>query len=606
MVQNDLIPYKSIYHMFKASVEARGDKPGLKYLQDGKWIPISWNEWFEMSKSIAKGLMALGMEKGDRVNILSNTNHKWVITDLGIIIGGGVTVPIYQSNTARESHYIIDHSGSKFIFVENRLQLEKILTVKDELPELKKIIVFSNEVPENGGDLIIGFDDFLEFGRSQINDEEFYKVAESLDLMDLASIVYTSGTTGVPKGVMLPHRNFIYIGAAILKIVDFDPDYDENFAWLPYAHILGRAVQYSIIQARVCTSFARGIDTLLEDMQSAKPTFVVSVPRIYEKIYTKIKVGLESASPVKRALFNWSMGVGRKVSQYKQKNKPLPLSLQLQYNLAYKLVLSKIHDLFGGRIRFFVSGGAPLSKDIAEFFHAADVLILEGYGLTETTAPANVNRPDKYKFGTVGPTIPGTEEKIAEDGEILIRGPGVMTGYYRNPEETKEALDPDGWFHSGDIGEFDEEGFLRITDRKKDIIVTAGGKNIAPQYIENLMKTSPYISQCFVYGDKRKYLTALVTLDYEQVKEYADAHGIRYEKLEDLAKDPQIELLIRKEIEERNKQLASYETIKKFIILPTDFSIETGELTPSLKMKRKVILNKYRDLLDSLYEEKFD
>jgi long-chain acyl-CoA synthetase len=486
------------------------------------------------------------------------------------------------------------------------LQLEKILTVIDDLPRIQRIIVFSNEIPEDAGDMIIGFDEFIEFGKSQDNDEEFYKRAESLQLMDLASIVYTSGTTGVPKGVMLPHRNFIYIGGAINSLVDFDPDYDENFAWLPYAHILGRAVQYAIILGKITTSFARGIDTLLEDMQSAKPTFVVSVPRIYEKIYTKVQVGLESTSPVKKALFNWSIGVGRKVSKLKQERQPVPFLLQLQYNLAFKLVLSKVHELFGGRIRFFVSGGAPLSKDIAEFFHAADVLILEGYGLTETTAPANVNTPDKYKFGTVGPALPGTEEKIAEDGEILVRGPGVMVGYYKNPEETKEALDPDGWFHSGDIGEFDEEGFLRITDRKKDIIVTAGGKNIAPQYIENLMKTSPYISQCFVYGDKRKYLTALITLDYEQVKEYADAHGIRYEKLEDLAKDPQIEILIKKEMEERNRQLASYETIKKFIILPVDFAIETGELTPSLKMKRKVILNKYKDLLDSLYEEKFD
>ncbi len=606
MTGNKLIPYKSIYEMFKAAVDARGDKPGLKYLQNGNWVPISWNEWFEMSKAIAKGLMALGLEKGDRVNILSNTNHKWVITDIGIIIGGGVTVPIYQSNTARESHYIIDHSESRFIFVENRLQLEKVLTIRDDLPRLQKIIVFNNDVPDDADDMIIGFDDFIEFGKAQKNDDDFYKIAESIEPMDLASIVYTSGTTGVPKGVMLPHRNFIYIGAAINDIVDFDPDVDENFAWLPYAHILGRAVQYAIIFAKISTSFARGIDTLLEDMQSAKPTFVVSVPRIYEKIYTKVQVGLESASPIKKALFNWSMGVGRKVSHYKQQQQPLPFALQLKYNIAFKLVLSKIHELFGGRIRFFVSGGAPLSKDIAEFFHAADVLILEGYGLTETTAPANVNRPNKYKFGTVGPVLPGTEEKIADDGEILIRGPGVMIGYYKNPEETREALDPDGWFHTGDIGEFDEEGFLRITDRKKDIIVTAGGKNIAPQYIENLMKTSPYISQCFVYGDKRKYLTALITLDFEQIKEYADSHGIQYDSLEELAKDPQIEELIKKEIEERNRQLASYETIKKFVILPSDFTIETGELTPSLKMKRKVILNKYKELLDSLYEEKFD
>ncbi len=606
MVQENLVPYRSIYEMFKAAVDERGDRPGLKYLSNGEWVPVSWNQWFGMSKAIAKGLIALGMEKGDKVNILSATNYKWVITDLAIIMGGGVTVPIYQSNTARECHYIVDHSESKFIFVENKLQLEKILAIKDELPRLQKIIVFSNEVPAGAGEMIMGFDELIEFGKAQDNDEQFYKIAESLEQMDLASIVYTSGTTGVPKGVMLPHRNFIYIGAAINRIVNFDPDNDENFAWLPYAHILGRAVQYSIIFAKICTSFSRGIDTLLEDMQNAKPTFVVSVPRIYEKIYTKIQVGLESASPVKRALFNWTMDVGRKVSEFKQKQEPLPATLQLEYRLAYKLVLNKIHDLFGGRIRFFVSGGAPLSKDIAEFFHAADVLILEGYGLTETTAPANVNRPDKYKFGTVGPVLPGTEEKIADDGEILIRGPGVMTGYYKNPEETREALDDEGWFHSGDIGEFDEEGFLRITDRKKDIIVTAGGKNIAPQYIENLMKTSPYVSQCFVYGDKRKYLTALITLDYEQVKEYADSHGIQYEKLEDLAKDPQIDQLIKEEIMGRNKQLASYETIKKYVILPEDFTIETGELTPSLKMKRKVILKEYQHLLDSLYEEKFD
>ena len=595
---------KNIYELFKNSVENRGKNPGLKYKEAGQWKSISWNEWFDISKSLSKSLLELGLKKGSKVNILSSTNANWVMTDVGIIIAGFVTAPIYQSNTAREVLYIINHSEAEVIFVENKIQLDKVLSIKDELKNIKKIVLMKGEVDNDR--LITTFNDFVTTGKNLKNDSDFEKQAESTEQTDLASIVYTSGTTGVPKGVMLTHQNFIYVSSVMEELSELNPLEDENFAWLPYAHILGRISQYTMIKSGVTTSFARGIDSLLEDMADAKPTTVTCVPRIYEKIYTKITMGLETASPVKKSLFNWSMEIGAKVGEYKQKNRQVPTFLQLKHDLANKLVLHKIHELFGGKIKFFISGGAPLSKDIADFFHSAGVLILEGYGLTETTAPINVNQPKKYKFGTVGPIMPGTEEKIAEDGEILARGPGIMTGYYNSPDETKEVLEENGWFHTGDIGEFDDDGMLRITDRKKDLIVTAGGKNIAPQYIENLMKTSPFISQCFTSGDKRKYITALITLDYEELEPYAKENGINYNEPTDLASDPQIYELVKKEIEDRNRQLASYETIKKFKIIPNDFSIESGELTPTMKLKRKVVSKKYAELLDSMYEEKFD
>jgi long-chain acyl-CoA synthetase len=377
---------------------------------------------------------------------------------------------------------------------------------------------------------------------------------------------------------------------------------DVNLLFLPLAHSFARLEEFLGLYIGLTTAFAENIDALAQNMQEVRPMIVFSVPRVYEKIYARVMTAGTSGSPVKQAIFRWSVGVGRQVSTLQQRQQPVPSLLQLQYSLAHKLVFQKLHQTVGGRLRYFVSGGAPLSQDIAEFFHAAGMLILEGYGLTETCPALTVNRHNHYKFGTVGPALPGVEISIAPDGEILARGPNIAKGYYKRPQETAEAFHEDGWFSTGDIGELDTEGFLRITDRKKDLIVTAGGKNIAPQNIENLLKTDRYISQAMVYGDRHKYLTAVLTLDLEETIPYAREHDISFNQPEELAAHPQIHALLESRVAQFNQHLASYETIKQFIIAPTDFTLENGELTPTLKVKRKVVTQKYQSQLDQLYE----
>jgi long-chain acyl-CoA synthetase len=402
---------------------------------------------------------------------------------------------------------------------------------------------------------------------------------------------------------MLSQEGFLFVAGSVSGILKRSAD-DETLLFLPLAHIFARIIEYVCIHDNIVISFAESIDKLLDNITEVRPTFMASVPRIYEKIYAKVLGDVEDAGGLKKALFDLSIASGRDVSRHRQKKEPLSAFTKAKYALADKLVYAKLRARFGGRLQFFVSGGAPLSKEIAEFFHSAGILILEGYGLSETTAVTNVNRRENYKFGTVGQPVPGVEQKIAPDGEILSRSPGIMKGYFKRDVETAEVLDSDGWFHTGDIGEFDDDGFLRITDRKKDIIVTAGGKNIAPQNIENHLKTNALISQAMVYGDKRKYCSALITLNPEEARKYAAAHGISYKDMRTLAHNPQIRQRIEEIVAEKNKDLASYEQIKKFEILPDDFTQEGGELTPTLKIKRKVISQKYKAVLDSFYDEK--
>jgi long-chain acyl-CoA synthetase len=418
----------------------------------------------------------------------------------------------------------------------------------------------------------------------------------------VASLVYTSGTTGVPKGAMLTHENLVFTSWSALESLTIEPFF-INFLYLPLSHVFARIIVYVCLRAALTVNIGEGKDQIVENMQEVKPHFFATAPRLYEKAYVGIMSKSLDSGGIKHRLFRWALGVGYKVSKHQQQEKPVKGTLAAKHKIASKLVFSKIQNLLGGNIVFAVSGAAPLNKAIAEFFHACGVLILEGIGMTENTSFSNVNRFDNNRFGTVGPTGPEIEQKIAPDGEVLFRGKNVMLGYYKDPEETAETIDKDGWLHTGDIGEIDEDGFLRITDRKKAIIVTSGGKNVAPQRIEKIMRTSRYIDQVVVFGDKKKYLTGVVSIDLDQVEEWATKHGISFGSREELNKNPKVTELINSEVQEKNKLLSSFETLKKIIIAPIEFSIDSGEMTASLKVKRKVVIENYRAQLDALYED---
>lgn len=587
--------YKNVLIQFTEKAQELNSKVCFRYKSKGKWKSLAWLEVKESVEKLASALEAKGVKAGDKVAILSTTRYEWTLADLAILSLEAVTVPIYHSTLANEAEFILNHSESTILFIEDKHQLKKIEAIRKNLPKIKEIILFDGQTPNT-----LSFSKLLEGDAADAVSLEVR--ADRVKLDSIATIVYTSGTTGKPKGVVLTHKNFASEMDALKSIFVF-PHQNEALLFLPLAHIFARAFQFY----QLCTGFiqvyAESIDKLLENISEVKPHFIACVPRIFEKIYTKVIHDVNNANPFKRFLFHWAVKVGSTVSSNKQKgvkNSPLLLS---QYQIAKNLIFSKLHKKLGGRIQFFLSGGAPLSAEVAEFFHAADILILEGYGLTETTAAINVNLPHNYKFGTVGPIVKHTEEKLGSDGEILVRGDHVFKEYYRDPEATREVFTSDGFFHTGDIGVFDKDGFLKITDRKKDIIVTAAGKNVAPQYIENLIKTDSIISQVMVHGDRRKFLSALVTLNLEEVQKIAEQHKLTQDNHLELVKHPKIHEVVRKRIEEKNKQLPSYETIKRFAILEKDFSIEGGELTPTLKVKRKLVTERYKEILDSFYND---
>lgn len=593
--------YTNIPNMFFSQAQALRDKAAQKVKRGGRWDDIRWSELDTMVREIAGGLLSLGLNKGDAVSLLSATRAEWVHCDLGIQTAGGVVIPIYPSNTAEQAEYIVNNSESKYLIVENKAQLDKMLSVRKKMPGIKTIIMI--EGPADGKEGILSMDGLKKQGRDQAG--TFRKILEEriagIKRSDVATIVYTSGTTGPPKGVVQTHGNHLAMSESISQVLDNKMD-DLDLLFLPLAHSFARAIEYFDIHEGVPTAFAESIEKVVDNMGEVRPTYMSSVPRVYEKAYAAILANAQAGSPIKKKIFDWAVSAGRRISQCIQAKKPVPIGLRLKGAVAHKLVFSKLHRRFGGRLRYFVSGGAPLSKDIAEFFHAAGILILEGYGLTETCPATHMNRYDNYKFGTVGPALPGVEVKLAPDGEILVKGPNIAArGYFKRPEATKESFSEDGWFRTGDIGEIDSEGFLRITDRKKDLIKTAGGKFVAPQNIENMLKADPFISQAVVIGDRRPYCVALVSISQAEAEKLATEKGISFKNYEDLTKNPTLYERAKKSVDGVNSRLASFESVKKFALVPRDFTQENDELTPTLKVKRKVITERYKDLIEGLY-----
>ena len=591
--------HRSIAELFRSVTEANADRVAYQYKKEGTWADVTWAETRELVGRIGRSLLALDVAHGDRVGILSQTRLEWVLADFANANIGAVTVGIYPTLLADDCRYIIDHSDLEILFVENAEQLDKVLSVRDKLPKLRRIVLFDGAPGAESE--AIGWDEFLALADG-VGEDRLEARSAALEPDDVASIVYTSGTTGVPKGVMLTHGNLLFSCRSAIDCLEFGEDYCTLF-FLPLAHVFARLIAYGMMVKAVRVAFAESVTTVAENLKEIRPHFIPSVPRVYEKVYDKIISGAESAGGIKLKLFQWAIGVGREESRLRQAGKPMPPLLKLRHAVADRLVLGKIKAALGGRIAWAASGAAPLNKTIAEFFDACGVTILEGIGMTENTSFSNVNRLGRCKFGTVGQPGEGIEQRIAEDGEVLFRGPNVMKGYFKDPEATAEVIDEEGWLHSGDIGEIDEEGYLTITDRKKDLIVTAGGKNVAPQRIERILRTSHYISQAVAYGDRRKFVTALITLPPDVIADWTVEQGITVDSPEALAAHPEVRKLIEAEIEERNRQLASFETVKRFHILPRDLSIESGELTPTLKIKRKVVYDKFRSELDALYDE---
>lgn len=594
MLGNNLI------EVFENSVKKQGEKICFRFVENGKWTTLNWKEVQHQVKQIAGGLNKLGIQKGDRVAILSKTRYEWTLADLGVMAAGGVVVPIYESNIPEQVEFILNNSESKIVFVENQMQYDKVRGIQDQVPSLTHVVSFT-DLKTRTRDGVYTLEELQILGADQ-GEHVYHKFLKEIRPEDEATFVYTSGTTGNPKGAVLTHVNFLSELEAGIDVFPFEEHY-ESLIFLPLAHILARVVQFFQLSAGFIQAYAESIDKILDNISTVRPHFMASVPRIFEKIHTRTLQGVETGSPLKKKIFKWALEAGMQKSDCLLKDQDVPATLELKNKIAHQLVFKKLHEKLGGRIQFFISGGAPLSQEVAKFFHAFGFLILEGYGLTETTAAITINRPEKIKIGSVGKVIPRCQIKIAEDGEILAKGDMVFQGYYKNPEATQEAFTEDGWFRTGDIGEIDADGFLKITDRKKDLIITAAGKNIAPQNIENLIKSDPYISQCVVHGDRRKFLSALLTLDRDEVEKFAKENRIHYSVYDDLVKSDKVTLFIKQRLDALNKRLAKYETIKRFAILPADFSVESGELTPTLKVKRKIVNERYKDIFDGFYRE---
>lgn len=596
--------FKTIPQMFDIVTKTYGSsKVYLKHKVDGKFVDINFEEVRTITENLALGLASLGVKREDKVAIISENRPEWYYSDLAILSLGAIDVPLYPISTSDSIEYMLNNSESVGIIVSTQFQLNKVLKIKGKCKQLKFIINMSNDDTEDV-DGVYTFDQVLESGKTYKleHSTHFQTQIELSKANDLCTIIYTSGTTGEPKGVMLTHKNILSNVKSACEVVHVT-DKDTFLSFLPLSHIFERMAGYYLALACGSTvAFAEGIEKIASNMGEIKPTVMTGVPRLFERMYNKIRRNVENSPEKKQKIFNWGIGIGQDYAELKRSGENIPITLKAKHKVADKLVFSKLRNVTGGNLRFFISGGAALARELGVFFEAVGILVLEGYGLTESSPVIAVNRENDYKFGSVGKTIPGVEVKIAKDGEILVYGPNVMQGYYKKKKETNEVI-KDDWLHTGDIGVFDAEGFLIITDRKKSLFKTSGGKYIAPTPIENLFLGSKYIDQFIIIGDKRMFISALIVPDFEALKEYADANRISYSSNEDLIKLKQIDEMMQKEFAQFQKKLASYEKVRKFTLLEKPFTIEAGEMTPSLKLKRNVIETRYSDLIEDMYTE---
>jgi long-chain acyl-CoA synthetase len=574
----------------------------LKHKVDGKYVGITYDQFKEETDSFAFGLASLGVGKNDKVSIIAENRPEWVYSDMAILSLGAIDVPLYPSLTSESVEFILNNSESKAIIVSTKFQLNKVMKVKDKCKTLKHIILLNEkDVDEKINDLL-SFSKVQELGKtySKAHPSLLKDNLEIIRPNDVCTIIYTSGTTGEPKGVVLTHHNILSNVKAALDCFPIS-NTDVFLSFLPLCHIFERmAGYYTAFAAKCVVCYAESIETVAQNLIDVKPTIMTSVPRLFERIHSKIIKNVESQPEKKQKIFYWAMDAGKRYKDAQKKGK-VPLTLSLQYKLADKLVYKKLQEKTGGNLRFFISGGAALPRALGEFFESIGIIIVEGYGLTESSPVICANRVDDYKFGSVGKPFPGVEIKIASDGEILAKGPNIMQGYYKNKKET-DATVKDGWLYTGDIGVFDADGFLLITDRKKHLFKTSAGKYIAPNPIESMFLASKYIDQFVLIGDRRMFLTALIVPDFEAVKEYADARKIPYDKVEDLVRDEEIYKMLDKEMDQFQKKLANYERVRKFVLLDRPFTIESGEITPTLKIKRKYVEERYQDLIEQMYQ----
>jgi long-chain acyl-CoA synthetase len=575
------------------SAKVYGSAPAVCFKQGDEWVKRGFDEVLETVRPLSLGLIDLGVAKGDKVSILANTRPEWTYADFAALSAGAVVVPIYQTNSPEECQYVLENSDAKVVIVEDDEQMEKIRAVRDRLPLLEHVVRMTGS-----SDDAISLDQLAARGASR-EAAEWEARWKSVTPEDVCTFIYTSGTTGPPKGCIISHGNY----RAMLDMVNgtsvIEPE-DVTYLYLPLAHSFALLIQLGSFDLGATLAYWEGDPLkILPNLAELKPTYFPSVPRIFEKIYTAATSGVEKMRGPKKAIFNWAIGVGEKMRATERAGRKPGFLLRKRYEFADEKVLSKIRGLFGGNLRLAVSGAAPISPEILRFFDAAGVLVLEGWGMTETSTAATISTPDDFKVGTIGKPFPGCEVRIAEDGEILVKGPNVFQGYYKNEEATREAI-VDGWLHTGDIGEIDGDGFIKITGRKKDIIITAGGKNITPANLENEIKQHPLVSQCVVVGDRKPYLVALVTLDPEEAVAYAKEHGLP-EDPEQLATSPEIVAALEAHREKINEKFARVEQVKKIAILPHDLSQESGELTPTLKVKRAVVVSKHEREIEQLY-----
>jgi long-chain acyl-CoA synthetase len=593
---------RTLTELYFGALERFGSRPvAVRAKRKGEWYGLSYQELADRVQDLSLGMLELGIAAGDRVAILSENRPEWAMADYACLAARCTDVPIYPSLPAKQVEYTLCDSGAAAIFVSTRAQLEKVNSIRPRVAGLRHVISFDESISQAG---VLTLEQLCAKGRAaRSRYPDWKKLALECREDDVATLIYTSGTTGDAKGVMLTHGNITSNVTICCRLFTF-LEGDECLSFLPLCHIFERMFgHYSMFHAGVIINYAESVDTVAADMERWRPTLMASVPRLYEKIYARVLEKVRSSSAFRRRLFHWGKEVGERWVDLRLNGLAVPAGLAAQRWVADHLVFAKLRARTGGRIRFFISGGAPLSADIARFFHAAGVPILEGYGLTETSPVIAVNTFKHLRLGTVGRPIPGVEVKIAPDGEILTRGPNVMIGYYRKPEATAEAIDQDGWFHTGDIGMLDGDGFLKITDRKKDLIVTAGGKNIAPQPIEGLVKTSKFVVNAVMLGDRRRFPVMLVVPNLDTLGAWAQSQGISAATTEELLARPEVQSKMDREVRTTLRDLASFEVPKKLLLLPRDFTVESGELTPTLKVKRRVVEQRHRPAIEALYAE---